>query len=311
MTDLTIVTPVFNGSEFIEETINSVLRKTSSEVVFEYIIINDGSSDSTPDILQEYLDNPKVKVINQENQGEVSAINVGLKSAKGTYVLVVNADDPILSADLIPSSIAILNENPSTVCVYPDWQIIDKLGKVLSTKTVMEYSEAELIGNFNCLPGPGAIFRREQALKIGGRRNWKFVSDYDFWLRLSRFGQFQRNPRVLAQWRSHENSTTVSMKSLEMALERIQVIETFVSENDLPEELGRKAVSSAYYFASRLVVFCPDIPARKWLLTSFRKRGSWPQVANPLVVLFILTMPLSRYLLRVAAPFSKRLKHVF
>ena len=59
MTDLTIVTPVFNGSEFIEETINSVLRKTSSEVVFEYIIINDGSSDSTPDILQEYLDNPK------------------------------------------------------------------------------------------------------------------------------------------------------------------------------------------------------------------------------------------------------------
>jgi hypothetical protein len=217
----------------------------------------------------------------------------------------------MLSPLLIPKATEILKEYPEVVCVYPDWQIIDSEGIVLKTKIVKEYSELELIGKFNCLPGPGAVFRRSGALEIGGRREWKYVSDYDFWLRLSRRGEFIRIPGVLAQWRSHKDSTTVSMKTFDMAQERIDVMKNFLEENEVEQRISSMGLSSAYYFAARLGVFSSKIPAKKWIATSFLKRKGWPEVANPLIVLFILTLPLSKLLLNLVKPYSKKLKEVF
>ena len=193
---LSIITPVYNGAEYIEDTIVSVLTNAPSDYQFEYIVVNDGSTDQTLDVLNQFYDFPNFFVINQPNSGEYAAVNNGLNAAKGNYILVVNADDPMLSSELIPSALDVLQSNPNIVCTYPDWQIINENGLVLDTKIVQEYSEEELVCKFNCLPGPGSIFRREEAIRIGGRRNWKFVSDYDFWLRLSRIGRFQRIPEA-------------------------------------------------------------------------------------------------------------------
>ena len=305
---ISILLPVFNGENYLVETLNSILSSTDSSES-ELIVINDGSTDRTAQICSSFGN--RIKYIEQINLGEYAATNMGLKHAKGKYILVVSHDDPMLSRDLIPRALKILEENSEIVCVYPDWQIIDATGTVLELKIVAEYTAEELIGKFNCLPGPGAIFRKEQALEIGGRRQWKFVSDYDFWLRLSQLGDFKRIPGVLAQWRSHENSTTVSQKSFEMARERIALMEDFVSSYRIEPSLARKGLSSAYYFAARLGFFSPEIPAKKWLLTSFRIRLGWPEIANPLVVLFIFTLPFSKYILRMAAPYFRRLRQVF
>ena len=302
---ISVLIPVFNGANYLNQTIESILTKSNPSIV-EVIVINDGSKDGTEGICLGHKE--KIKFISQENEGEFAATNNGLNSASGKYVMVVSHDDPMLSPELIPSAIDILDNNPEIVCVYPDWQIIDSEGKVLRTKILNEYSELELIGRFNCLPGPGAVFRKDAALKIGGRRKWKFVSDYDFWLRLSRLGGFRRIPGVQAQWRSHQNSTSVSMKSFDMAQERIAVIEDFLKTNTVDQKIAKMSLGSAYYFAARLGVFSSKIPARKWIVTSFIKRRGWPEVANPLVVVFILTLPLSRVLLKIVTPFSNRLK---
>ncbi len=305
---LSVLIPVFNGANYLNQTIDSILTNIDRDIV-EVIVINDGSVDDTDQICRKYLDT--IKYINQENQGEYAATNSGLRIANGEYIMVVSHDDPMLSSKLIPIALEVLESNPGVVCVYPDWQIINSEGNVLSTKIVNEYSEIELVGKFNCLPGPGAVFRKNAALEIGGRRNWKFVSDYDFWLRLSRLGQFKRIPGVLAQWRSHQNSTTNSMKSLEMAQERIRVIENFLNSNTVDQRISRMSLGSAYYFAARLGLVSLKIPARKWIATSFIKRRGWPEVANPLVVLFILVLPFSKFLLKLVRPFSNRLKEVF
>ncbi len=305
---VSVLIPVFNGENYLNQTIESVLSNTDPSTT-ELIVINDGSSDKTESICLKHID--KLSYISQENKGEFAATNNGLSKARGKYVMVISHDDPMLSPELIPKAIEILDNNSDIVCVYPDWQIIDAEGKILTKKIVNEYSEEELIGKFNCLPGPGAVFRKKEALEIGGRKKWKFVSDYDFWLRLSRLGKFKRIPGVRAQWRSHQNSTTVSMKSFDMAHERVTVIENFLSTNEVDSKIARMGKSSAYYFAARLGVFSSEIPAKKWMFFSFLTRRGWPEVAKPLVVLFIFMLPFSKHLLKLVKPFSKRLKDVF
>jgi glycosyltransferase involved in cell wall biosynthesis len=305
---ISILIPVFNGANYLSQTIESILSNTNESTV-EVIVINDGSTDETEQICSNY--DGKIKYISQANQGEFAATNEGLNHASGKYIMVVSHDDPMLSADLIPRALDVLETKPNLVCVYPDWQIINANGEIISKKVVREFSELELIGKMNCLPGPGAVFRKNAALEIKGRRKWKFVSDYDFWLRLSRLGEFERIPGVRAQWRSHQNSTTVSMKSFDMAQERIAVMKNFLDTNQVDPRIARMGKSSAYYLAARLGVFSNRIPAKKWLAISFLTRRRWPEVANPFIVLFILSLPLSRVVLNLVLPFSKRLREVF
>lgn len=291
-----VIVPVYNGENYIEKTLLSILANTNSTDC-EVLVIDDGSTDSTSDICKLFAD--RIRYFRQENQGEYAATNRGILQAIGKYILVVSHDDPMLSPNLLPKAIALLEDQNQLSCVYPDWQIINSEGTVIGTRIVNEYSENELIGKFNCLPGPGAVFRRQHALEIGGRNNWKFVSDYDFWLRLSRVGDFQRIPGVLAQWRSHNQSTSLSQKTLEMAEERIKVMELFLASSDIDKKLARRGISSAYYFAARLGFFAPQIPSKKWLMLSFTKRKSWPEVAKPSIVILILTLPFSAKFLKV------------
>jgi len=291
---ISVITPVYNGAEFIRETIESVLNVTT-KIQFEYIVVNDGSTDSTLQIISEYSE--RVKVLSFENQGESASVNEGLLVAKGEYVLVVSADDPILDGSLFEESARILDSNPKTVAVYPDWQVINKAGEIRKRVIVDDFSFEALVGENKTLPGPGAVFRRESALAIGGRQSkWKYVGDYDFWLRLSAVGSFQRIPKNLAQWREHSTSTSVSQKNIEMANERIQVIEDFLEDSELPERIQKMALSNAYYLAARLAYFDRRINGRKFFFKALKKGGRFPSVGHPVIFIYLITWPLSSYI---------------
>lgn len=290
---ISVITPVYNGAEFIRETIESVLNVTT-QIQFEYIVVNDGSTDSTLQILSEYSE--QIKILSFENQGESASVNEGLFAAKGEYILVVSADDPILDGSLFEESARILDLNPKTVAIYPDWQVINETGEIKRKIIVDEFSLEALVGENRTLPGPGAVFRRESALAIGGRKSkWKYVGDYDFWLRLSAVGSFQRIPKNLAQWRDHSTSTSVSQKNIEMANERIQVIEDFLEDSELPERIQKMALSNAYYLAARLAYFDKRINGRKLFFKALKKGGSFPSLGHPIIIIYLISWPLSSY----------------
>jgi glycosyltransferase involved in cell wall biosynthesis len=302
--DFSVITPVYNGGDLLRETLDSVL-KYCDNYSYEYLVINDGSTDKTSEILDEYTD--QINVVNTANQGEANAVNEGISRAKGKYCLVVSADDPLISADLFHEALAIFERNPSVTVAYPDWNMIDGNSTIISTVKTIEYSELALIGEFVCIPGPGAIFRLDLAKKIGGRNpELKFGSDYDFWLRLSQMGVFQRIPKVLAQWRSHSNSTSISSKGIEMARERIFVIENFLSLFPQTKSLTRSARAHAYYHASLLSYFSKDVPGAAWMFKAFVIRRGWIEKADPRIVIYCLLLPASRYIL----PFLLRIPMV-
>lgn len=291
---LSVITPVFNGEEYIAETIKSVLN-AESKVSIEYLVINDGSTDKTQEILAQF--SGKIQTFTFENSGESLSVNRGLEIAKGEYVLVVSADDPILDGKLFEEAMQILDFNPDVVAVYPDWRVIDELGNLKREVIVEDFSREILIGKNRTLPGPGAIFRRATALAIGGRRaKWKYVGDYDFWLRLSNHGNFQRIPRVMAQWREHQGSTSIAQKNVRMANERIEVIEDFMQESIVEPTLRNMSISNAYYLAARLAYFDKEIDGRRLFIKGLKRGKRYPSEANPIIVLYLLMLPLSRFL---------------
>ena len=112
---VTVIIPAYNAAEFIADTIYSVINQTWKNL--EIIIINDGSTDNTLSVIQQFLGDKRVKLINQLNQGSTHSRNTGLYLAKGEYIQYLDADD-ILSLNKIKSQIEILkNKSPFDIAI--------------------------------------------------------------------------------------------------------------------------------------------------------------------------------------------------
>jgi glycosyltransferase involved in cell wall biosynthesis len=302
--DFSIITPVYNGEKYIEETIESVLNCLRGQE-FEYLVIDDGSTDNTSRILQKFAS--KVTVITQDNCGQASAINLGIELAKGRYALIVNADDPLSNPKLFSEAKKIMNLDSTIVATYPNWELIDENGKTLETIDVKEFSLDELVGRFNCLIGPGGVFRTNQAKELNGWDvNFKYVPDYDFWLRLSQYGKFQHIPEVLAAWRSHTNSISIGSRGLEMSRERIRVIEDYLARNpNTPKSLNRMSRANACYRSALLSYFDNRVSGRRLVLKAIR---IYPRILfekDIRATVFLLTSPLSNILFHLVGKYFK------
>ena len=288
---ITIITAVYNGEAYIEETINSVLV-AASEISFEYLVIDDGSTDGTASILTKF--DKKIRVITKNNSGESASVTIGFQEALGEFVMVLSADDPLFTPKIFENVFEQFQTDENLVAVYPDWRMIGSEGEVLKIIKVPDYSDDLMIGQCKTLPGPGVIIRKSAALKIGGRRKkWVFVGDYDFWLRLSTVGEIRHRDDVLSQWRMHPGSTSISKRGPKMAEERIAVIEEFTREFPISKSLKRRALGTAYYMAARLIFFDPEVKGKRYLVLAYIKsRGLIPE-AKISIVLYILLHPLS------------------
>jgi glycosyltransferase involved in cell wall biosynthesis len=295
---LTVITPVYNDSVHILETIDSVL-KACTGISFEYLVIDDGSTDSTQQILLSY--GKKINYQRKENGGQASAINLGFQLAKGKYCVIVNSDDPLPDSGLLGKSLDILEKEAGIICTYPDWSIIDNAGRIIKQVKVLDYSVDEMYGNFNCQVGPGGVFRTDLAKLVEGwDASFKYTPDYDFWLKLAQFGNFKRIPQNLAFWRYHPESISVKSKNKSMAIERIRVVakHQYVLSNE--PELNRRALANAYFSAATLVYFDSSIPGRKWAAKSLTL---FPRIFIKKRIrmwVYLFTYPISHSLLKVA-----------
>jgi len=295
---LTVITPVYNDQTHISETVESVL-KACEGLDFQYIVVDDGSTDSTPESLMPYRN--KIVYVQKENGGQASAINLGFQLADGKYCVIVNSDDPIPDCGLFRKSIEILEIEPETVCTYPDWSIIDDEGVVVREIQVLDFSIDEMYGNFNCLVGPGGVFRTDLARQVAGwDTSFKYVPDYDFWLKLAKFGKFKRIPQNLAWWRQHPESISVKSKNISMALERIRVIKKHQNELSDDSMFNRRALANAYFSAATLSYFDSKIPGRNWAIKAIQINPRIIFEKNITRWIFLLSFPVSRMALKIS-----------
>jgi glycosyltransferase involved in cell wall biosynthesis len=299
-----VITPVFNGEEYIRETINSVLDAAQG-FSLEYLVVDDGSTDLTYQILLEFSES--IKIIRKQNGGEPSAVNRGLEESLGEFILILSADDPLFTNEIFSGVQEFFNRNRTAVAWYPNWRKIDEQSNLIEEIVPLEFSLERVLGLGMCLPGPGTIFRASSAKEIKGRSTEiKFASDYEFWLRLSQVGEIVHRNQMVAQWRQHSGSTSITSRGKAMGEERIQLIDSFIENYSIDPELAKSARASARYFAAALGVFDKCVTSRKLMIESLLIRRGMPEVAKIRVVVFALLHPASFYITRLIAKLSRR-----
>lgn len=250
---VSVVTPTYNRAGLLRETIESILNQTFQD--FEYLIIDDGSTDGTEDLVRSY--GGRIAYYRHANVGEARSTNRGWRLARGAYFAMVSSDDPMLP-NWLEVAVPFLDARPDVIVGYPDWLIIDEQSRTVSEITTFDYSFENMVAWLYTVPGPGSLIRREALLDLQDLRNpaYRYISDLESWLRLGLLGNFGRIPLQLATWRRHPTSITVAERSIARAREMIRLAKSYFRRGDLPAHIRvhrRAALSRAYWIASWVV----------------------------------------------------------
>lgn len=205
--EISVIMSVYNAEDFLDESIQSILNQTFKD--FEFIIINDGSSDTSLQIIEKYKDN-RIVLISRENRGLVESLNEGLVIAKGKYIARMDADD-ISFPKRLEEQYDFMEKNPN-IGVSGTW--VEVFGK-----TVPNY-----IGRYSCwnkmikaellfsspFAHPSVIIRRKVLAKYNLSYNGECLhaEDYELWYQCSKVTELANLPHVLLRYRIVSNSIT-------------------------------------------------------------------------------------------------------
>lgn len=198
---ISVLMSVYNGEKFIDSAIRSILHQTFQD--FEFIIIDDASTDSTPDILRKFTD-PRFKISrNNENLGLTKSLNSGLSAARGEYIARMDADDISLPHRL-EVQYDFLKNRPEYALVGSSYYKIDEEGNIISLVPVLTSDQEIRTGlkaqNWFC---HGSVLMRKESLVASGGYNERFIysQDYDLWLRMSESFLVANIEEPLYSWR--------------------------------------------------------------------------------------------------------------
>jgi glycosyltransferase involved in cell wall biosynthesis len=202
---VSIVTPSYNQARFLEETIQSVLAQdylTRYGGQIEYIIVDGGSTDGSPDIIRKYADRISWWV-SEPDQGQTDAINKGFARASGEILAWINSDDTY-QPNAVSEAVAYLLEHPEVGMVYGDANFIDERGQNIGKFPARQTDYRKLRQGYVHIPQQSAFFRGRLWRQVGPLDpTFYFAMDYDLWVRLARLAPIHYRPVTWANFRLH------------------------------------------------------------------------------------------------------------
>ena len=239
---VSVLMQAYNAERYIAEAIESVLNQTYKN--FELIVINDGSTDNTLDIIEEFArQDERIKVVSHPNMGMGASLNKGIAIAKNEWIIRMDADDVMLP-HRIERQVAFVSENPDIAVAGCLVYYIDELGKIIGKsasdlKTRRDFKRYldsnELIG----VSHPGVIMRKSVVQEVGGYRPqyWP-ADDIDLWNRVAERGYLILvQQEYLLKYRIHGSSVSVydSMRARQMV--------RWIKENMIRRRSGQAELS--------------------------------------------------------------------
>lgn len=208
---ITVYITNFNYGKYLEIAVNSVLEQTLQD--FELIIIDDGSTDNSKEVLHNFSRNDRIKIIYQQNKGLTISNNIALRLARGKYIIRLDADDYFdKNALSILSSVMETNENIGMV--FADWYLMDEQGNVTGIERRHDFSrDVRLFDQ----PAHGActMFRTQALREIGGYDETLSRQDgYELWFRYINQYEVQNLNVPLFYYRQHGSSLTKDQEKL-------------------------------------------------------------------------------------------------
>jgi glycosyltransferase involved in cell wall biosynthesis len=276
---VSVIIPLYNGEAFISQTLQSVLNQTYKNL--EILVVDDGSRDRAPEIVKEFArKDHRIRLLQQENAGVAAARNLGIQNAKGELIAPIDADD-IWFPNNIALQVEAMEKGGSEVGVVYSWSIdIDEndqpkggfraakiRGNVYSTLIAHNF-----IGNASA-----TLIRRSCLEQLGGydcslrEQQAQGCEDWDLYLRIAEYYQFEVVPEFLIGYRKLSNSMSCNYQS--MAKSHALVMASIQKKYpDFPQYLFNLSSSNLYIYFAHQSYHNQDFEvARFWLKKALQR----------------------------------------
>ena len=294
---VSVVMSVYNGASQLESTIESILGQSFQD--FEFIIVDDGSTDHSSEILERYAsDDRRIIVVAQENAGLTRALIAGCERARGEFVARQDVGDRSLPERFL-RQVEYLDRNRDVVAVGagcrrvgPENEFLGDTTRDLSPEKITEAFLDDGVGISHTV----AMYRRSAYHAAGGYRpQFRFAQDTDLWHRMSRIGMLAEVPEVLFEWgididgissTSHDRQRRLAM----LARKSYDAVERGDGDSEVLREAEetswgeippssvispREAIANAEFFIGSQLYAVGDHRCRRYLLRAIRQRPFW------------------------------------
>lgn len=247
---------VFNGEKYLREAVDSILNQTYSD--FEFIIIDDGSTDHTSKILNAY-DDHRIKILSQNNMGLTKSLNRGLRGAKGIYIARMDADD-VSHPERLKHQVEFMDNHSNCVVLGTQAVVMrEDGGKIYESRLPLD--DRTLRGGLpmKCPFYHGSVmFRRDEAIHCGGypEKVFHYLEDIIFWNRIARQGEFINLPATFYFYRNVPGSINVHSQRTSYKIK--EIIQRAAESDDIDEsdikfinsliEKKKRMNHQAYYY---------------------------------------------------------------
>ena len=237
---VSVVLPVYNQAELVGSAIRSVLAQTYSQL--ELIVVDDGSTDSLQTVLAEFAEDPRVRVVVQDNQRLPQALSNGFAQARGEYWTWTSADN-LMAADQLERMVARLRSEAGLGMVYADYWVIDDRGNPLADGKWRGHNRPDPLSHAVHLPrtterlnaiadnfiGPCFLYRGWIGRVLGAYDPHQGVEDYDYWMRINALFSIKHlgSSDPLYWYRVHDNtlSARADAENIPQKIERLMAFE--------------------------------------------------------------------------------------
>jgi len=236
---VSIITPSFNQSAFLEKTMRSVLEQDYPAI--EYMVVDGGSKDDSVNIINRYS-GQLAWWVSEKDSGQAEAINKGLSRAKGEFVAWLNSDDYLMPG-AVASAVKALQANPASSFVYGNVRVVTPDQTILNQLTYKDWQLKDLMA-FHIIGQP-AVFMRLSTLEKTGflDSSYHFLLDHQLWIRLASTGKITYVPQLWASAHYHEDCKNLK-QAAEFGKEALRIVEWMPTQAALLEtyELHQKEI---------------------------------------------------------------------
>jgi glycosyltransferase involved in cell wall biosynthesis len=213
---VSVIMPAYNAEKYLKEAIDSILNQSFKQ--FEFIIINDGSTDSTKKIILSYRDKRIRYIENKQNVGIIESMNRALKLAKGKYIAKMDADD-ISVTDRLEEEFNFLEKNPDYGVVGTGSDFMDQNGRFIKKWPTLETDadiKSMLLAGSPYVNG-STMFQKKLIIGTGGyNKNAYVAEDYELWCRLATLTKMGSINKYLYKYRVNSEGVSITKRNVQL-----------------------------------------------------------------------------------------------
>ena len=244
---ISVIIPAYNSAKWINEAINSVLAQSFTDL--EIIVVDDGSSDDTEQVLTHWIAARQIRYIKQANMGVSAARNCGVREACGDYIAFLDADD-LFAPDKLGKQLALFEKQPNLGFVHAHFSKFDEAGNDLGLRDMSRFSGwvyPQILLEWSAIMAlPTLMLPKRVFEEVGGfDESVRWGEDIDLYIRIVRRYPIDLVPEVLCKVRVHADSVSASKLGSAASFQRV-LQKALDADDSLSPAFGRRAFSQLY-----------------------------------------------------------------